>query len=411
MLSPYTVLDLSDDRGEMASMILGDLGANVVKVEPPYGSSSRRMGPFLEDAPEPENSLQFFAFNRNKRGVTLDVTTKAGRAALLRLAEKADFVIESAGPGEMAKLGLGFDAFEKANPSIIYVAISAFGQDGPHADYAASDLTFAAMGGPMSVQGNPERAPVRLSVPQAWLHASSEAAVAALTAHALMIQTGQGQFVDVSAQTSMIATMLHARLAHAIQGSDMERAGSVLQAGAIELPLVHECADGYVVLIPTGATMTGMLPWMVEDGIVPEEWIEGEDWATYDRRFLQQQPVVYALEDVFDAIRRYVLLHTKADMLDRGLRDNVTIAPINTVEDLTKFHQLEERGYWLMAPLPDGTDTAVAGILAQLSETPLDVKRWAPKLGQHNHEILIEMLGMSEAQAIEGGATIPQEKE
>lgn len=407
MLSPYTVLDLSDDRGEMASMILGDLGANVVKVEPPYGSSSRRMGPFLEDAPEPENSLQFFAFNRNKRGVTLDVTTKAGRAALLRLAEKADFVIESAGPGEMAKLGLGFDAFEKANPSIIYVAISAFGQDGPHADYVASDLTLAAMGGPMSVQGNPERAPVRLSVPQAWLHASSEAAVAALTAHALMIQTGQGQFVDVSAQTSMIATMLQARLAHAIQGSDMERAGSVLQAGAIELPLVHECADGYVVLIPTGATMTGMVPWMVEDGIVPEEWIEGEDWATYDRRFLQQQPVVYALEDVFDAIRRCVLLHTKADMLDRGLRDNVTIAPINTVEDLTKFHQLEERGYWLMAPLPDGTDTAVAGILAQLSETPLDVKRWAPKLGQHNHEILIEMLGMSEAQAIEGGATIP----
>ena len=409
MLSPYTVLDLSDGRGEMASMILGDLGANVVKVEPPYGSSSRRMGPFLEDAPEPENSLQFFAFNRNKRGVTLDVTTKAGRAALLRLVEKADFVIESAGPGEMAKLGLGFDAFEKANPSIIYVAISAFGQDGPHADYVASDLTLAAMGGPMSVQGNPERAPVRLSVPQAWLHASSEAAVAALTAHALMIQTGQGQFVDVSAQTSMIATMLHARLAHAIQGSDMERAGSVLQAGAIELPLVHECADGYVVLIPTGATMTGMVPWMVEDGIVPEEWIEGEDWATYDRRFLQQQPVVYALEDVFDAIRRCVLLHTKADMLDRGLRDNVTIAPINTVEDLTKFHQLEERGYWLMAPLPDGTDTAAAGILAQLSETPLDVKRWAPKLGQHNHEILIEMLGMSEAQAIEGGATVPQE--
>ena len=151
MLSPYTVLDVSDDRGEMASMILGDLGANVVKVEPPYGSTSRRMGPFLEDAPEPENSLQFFAFNRNKRGVTLDVTTKAGRAALLRLAEKADFVIESAGPGEMAKLGLGFDAFEKANPSIIYVAISAFGQDGPQADYAASDLTLAAMGGPMSV--------------------------------------------------------------------------------------------------------------------------------------------------------------------------------------------------------------------------------------------------------------------
>ena len=405
MLSPYTVLDLSDDRGEMASMILGDLGTNVIKVEPPQGSSSRRMEPFLEGAPEPENSLQFFAFNRNKRGVTLDLTTDAGRAALLRLAEKADFVIESAGPGEMAKLGLGFDAIRKANPRVIYVAISAFGQDGPHADFAASDLTLAAMGGPMSVQGVPERAPVRLSVPQAWLHASSEAAVAALTAHALMIQTGEGQFVDVSAQTAMISTMLHSRLAHAIQGSDMERAGSVLQLGHTRLSIVHECADGYVMLVPTGATMAGMVQWLVEDGVVPEEWIDGEDWPTYDLRFFQQQPVNYELEEVLEALGRYALLHTKSEILDRGLRENVTVAPISTIEDLTRFRQLEERGYWLMAPLLDGREAAVPGIIAKMSETPLDVERWAPTLGQHNNEILVDMLGMSKAQVAEARGT------
>ena len=118
-LSPYTVLDLSDDRGELASMILGDLAADVIKVEPPRGSPSRRMAPFLEGASIPENSLQFFAFNRNKRRIALDLSAEASRAALLRLAKKADFVIESARPGEMVEMGLGFDAFRKATPRIV----------------------------------------------------------------------------------------------------------------------------------------------------------------------------------------------------------------------------------------------------------------------------------------------------
>ncbi len=147
MLSPYTVLDLTDDKGELAGMVLGDLGADVIKVEPPQGSSSRRMGPFLEDAPEPERSLQYFVFNRNKRGITLDLSAEAGRQALIALAEKADFVIESSAPGHMAGLGVGFDALRQTNPRIVYVAITPFGQDGTHAEFAASDLTLAAMGG------------------------------------------------------------------------------------------------------------------------------------------------------------------------------------------------------------------------------------------------------------------------
>ena len=120
MLSPYTVLDLTDDRGELAAMILGDLGADVIKVEPPHGSSSRRMAPFLPAGPEPERSLHYFAFNRNKRGITLDLAGDAGRCALLRLAERTDFVIESARPGEMSGLGLGFEEMRQANPRIVY---------------------------------------------------------------------------------------------------------------------------------------------------------------------------------------------------------------------------------------------------------------------------------------------------
>lgn len=233
MLSPYTVLDLTDDRGELTGMILGDLGADVIKVEPPQGSPSRRMPPFLQYAPEPERSLHYFAFNRNKRGVTLNLTTEAGRDALLGLSRRADFLIESARPGGMAALGLGFDSLRQVNPGLVYVSITAFGQDGPYADFVASDLTLAAMGGPMSLQGSPDGPPVRITVPQVWLHAGAEAAVGALTAHARMIQTGEAQFVDVSAQTAMVWTMMHGMAAYGIQGTDFNRGGSELQLGAL----------------------------------------------------------------------------------------------------------------------------------------------------------------------------------
>ena len=195
------------------------------------------------------------------------------------MARKADFIIESALPREMDGKDLGFDRLRQANPRIIYIAITAYGQDGPYADLAASDLTLAAMGGQMSVQGDPSRPPVRVSVPQVWLHASAEAAVGALTAHARMLATDQAQFVDVSAQTAMVWSMLHARVAHAVQGFDFNRSGSSLQMGNLTMPLVYECADGYMVVATTGSAMVKMVHWLVEDGIVPEDWIEGEGLA------------------------------------------------------------------------------------------------------------------------------------
>ena len=398
MLSPYTVLDLSNDRGELASMILGDLGADVIKVEPPEGSTSRRMGPFLDDAPEPERSLHYYAFNRNKRGITLDLDSEQGKKALLALVAKADFVIESGHPGEMSRMGVGFEAMRSANPRIVYVAITPFGQDGPYAEFAASDLTIAAMGGPMSLQGVASRAPVRLSVPQVWLHASAEAAVAALTAHARMLQDGEAQFVDVSAQTAMIWTMLHGIGAHPVQGHDFQRGGSDLQLGNMIIPLVYECADGYVVLLTSGATMSTAVHWLVADGIVPEEWIEGEDWPTYERRLLQEGEMVYGLDEVVAALRRFVRPYTKAQLLERGLSESVTLAPVSTIEDIARFRQLEERGYWLSAPLPNGGQVDAPGLFSRLSESPMGVRFWPPTLGQHNSEILGDMLGMAAAE-------------
>ena len=400
MLSPYTVLDLTGGRGDLASMLMGDMGAIVIKVEPPGGAAGRHEPPFIDGAPEPERSLPFFAFNRNKQGITLDLEVEAGRNALKGLVTTADFLFESGQPATLDSLGLGFDALKEINPKIIHVAISPYGWDGPYAEYPASDLTIAAMGGPMSLQGVPERAPVRLSVPQVWLHAGAEATTAALTAHALMLRTGEAQFVDVSAQTSMIATMLQGISAHAIQGHDYTRAGSLLQLGHVDIPVVFDCADGYIVLIPSGPTLAVMVPWFVEDGLVPESWIDGEEWPSYHIRLLQGQPISYGVEEVLEAITKYVAKYTKNQLLERGLRDGVTLAPVNDIADLAGFQQLEDRGYWLPAPLANGTEARAPGLVIQMSETPMSVRNWAPALGEHNQQVLKSMLGLSDEEII-----------
>jgi crotonobetainyl-CoA:carnitine CoA-transferase CaiB-like acyl-CoA transferase len=399
MLSSYRVLDLTDHRGELASMTLGDLGADVIKIEPPEGSSSRRFPPFLEDAPEGERSLTYFAFNRNKRGITLDLSSDAGKAELLRLVEGTDFLFESAAPGAMAAKGLGFDELSRVNPRLIYTAITPYGQDGPYADFAASDLTLSAMGGQAALQGVPERAPVRITVPQVWLHAASEATVGALIAHARMLRTGEPQFVDVSAQATMVWSMMQGMVAHAIQGRDFERMGAVLQLGTISLPLCYQCADGYVVALPNGSVINKMVRWMVEDSVVPEEWMESEDWATYDIRLLQQQPLNHSIEEVLDATGRYLKGHTKAELMERGLREGVTIAPVNTVQDLLQFEQLKARDFFAEAPLPNGKSARAAGLPARAAGSPLKITRWSPRPGEHRAEVAAEP-----ARTIDAGA-------
>ncbi len=214
MLSPYRVLDLSTERGVLCGQILGDLGADVIKIEPPGGSPARRLGPFYRDTPNPNGSVFWWAYNRNKRSITLDITSSDGQAILRRLVARAHFLIESDTPGTLAAYGLGYDDLAALNPALVYVSITPFGQDGPKAHYADSDLIILAAGGPLVLTGDDDRPPVRVSVPQAYLHASAEAAVAALIAHHERQRSGRGQHVDVSAQQAVAQATQSGILAH-----------------------------------------------------------------------------------------------------------------------------------------------------------------------------------------------------
>ena len=390
MLSPYRVLDVTDERGELAGMVLGDLGADVVKVEPPGGSAGRRCGPMLPDGPRSERSLQFIAFNRNKRSIALDLGSAADRETFERLVASADFVLESAPPGLLAESGFGFSQLRGANPHIVHVQITPFGTDGPRAPQVASDLTLAAMGGPVALQGVRERPPVRVSVPQVWRHAGAEAAVAALVAHARMLRSGEAQQVDVSAQCAMTWTLLNAMDAAQIQGHDFERMGSLLQLGVTTVPIVFPCRDGYIVAIPNGALLQRLIEWMISDDVVEPSW-RAEDWLSYDRRLLGGEPVGRELDEVQAAMERWLRLYTKDELLERGLKEQVTLAPVNTVADVLRFEHLREREFWSDVVLSNATTARAPGLFARASTTPLRIRLPTPRLNEHGEELRREL--------------------
>src|SRR3989304_4246953 len=159
MLSSYRVLDLADEKGLICGKILGDLGADIIKVEKPGGDLARRLGPFYHDDPDPEKSLFWFSLNTSKRGITLNIESVDGREIFKRLVKTADFVIESFPPGYLDKLGLGYFDLEKINPGVILVSIAPFGQTGPYRDWKTADIVAWAMGGNMAPWGEPDRPP------------------------------------------------------------------------------------------------------------------------------------------------------------------------------------------------------------------------------------------------------------
>lgn len=393
MLGPYRVLDLTDGRAELATFMLAGLGADVIKIEPPGGSASRRAGPRAEGEPEGLDSLQFHAYNRGKRSVALDLDDPEGRRDLEALVASADFLFEDAGAGVMDARGIGFDALRQHRPDLVYVAISPFGQDGPYADHLATDLTLAAMGGSASLNGDADRRPVRITVPQNWLHASAEAALGAMAAHHRRLTTGEAQFVDMAVQTAVFWTGLNAMIKAAIDGSNAERCGSTLSLSTTTTPLVYGCADGEVCLIPIGATLIGLIPWMLDVGVIDEEFAQLEDWTTYERRRLDGSELAVEDEVVRGKVAEFTAKLTKAELFAGALERGVTVMPVNTTADTLGMEHLRVREYWDEITLPSGRVVRAPGAFVKLSETPLSWNGAAPALGEHNDEVLAEVRG------------------
>ena len=392
MLSPYRVLDLTDERGMICGEILADLGADVIAIEPPDGNRARRIGPFAGDEEGPERSLYWTAYARNKRSVVLDLESEQGRDDLKRLVAGADFLIESFDPGYMDSLGLGHEALEQFNPGLVYVSISAFGQDGPKAGYAATDITVMAAAGPMAMTGDDDRAPLRYAVPQAFLHGGAQAAGAALIAHRERLRSGRGQHVDVSAQQSTAQATQSTILAVPVGDQQTTRKTRGIAFGPLLVPLVWDAADGYVSITflfgTIGPFSRRLMEWVHEEGFC-DEATRDKDWLNYTTLLLSGEESPEEYQRVLGTIADFARTKTKQELLDGALERRLLIAPMTTIEDLDGSEQFAARDYWR-----DSEDARLGrtvrhpGAFAKLSATPIEHRRGAPSIGEHNSEVL-----------------------
>ncbi|MFU8817377.1 MAG: CaiB/BaiF CoA transferase family protein [Pseudomonadales bacterium] len=389
MLESYGVLDFTDERGEIGPMLMGDLGADVIRVEPPAGSRARFSGPVLRDGPEDLRSLSFRAYNRNKRSLVLDPQSAVDRAALEELLRRSDFVFESWPASPLAEFGIDFERARALNPNIVYVRLSPFGAEGPRSHYRGNDLVIAAMGGPVSLQGVRDRAPVRLSVPQAWRHAGVEAAVGAMAAHWRRLRTGSAQYVDLSAQSAMTWTMLNSMGAFAIQGADFQRGGG-FNTGTTQFDLVFPCADGFVVALPTSKVILGCLPRMIEDGIA-DATLREIDWQQYDLNIRDPEAKPLNIHQGAALCRAFFARYTKQQLFEFGLGADITLAPVNTLAELLALEHLRSRDFWAPLELPGGASLRTPGLWAKSSPPALAIRRSAPALGADGSNIRAEL--------------------
>jgi crotonobetainyl-CoA:carnitine CoA-transferase CaiB-like acyl-CoA transferase len=405
MLSPYRVLDLTTARGLLCGQILGDLGADVIKIEPPGGSPARQLKPFYHDQPHPDRSLYWWAYNRNKRGITLDLEPTEGRELLRRLATTAHFLIESDTPGSLARLGLGYADLAAINPALIYISISPFGQDGPKANYADSDLIVLAAGGPLILTGDNDRAPVRISVPQAYLHASAEAAVAALVAHHWRQRTGQGQHVDVSAQQAVALATQSNILARRLGDLEFQRMAGGVKIGPLNVRLVWPAKDGHVTVgllfgSSLGPFTRRLIQWIYDEGAC-DAATRDIDWIAFGGQLLKGQGVE-EYERVGRLVGEFLQARTKAELLRAALERSLLIAPITTVDEVVQSEHLAARQYWRSLEHAElGQSFNYPGPFAQFSRTPIVYRRRPPTVGEHNQEVYCKELSMTETQLAE----------
>jgi crotonobetainyl-CoA:carnitine CoA-transferase CaiB-like acyl-CoA transferase len=361
MLSSYRVLDLTDHRGQLAGFILASLGAEVILVEPPEGNPARHRG----------DGLEWWAYNRGKASVVCQTHDE-----LLDLVRDADVLIES-------EAVLDPDELAAVNPRLVHVTVSAFGRDGPKADWAASDLTILAAGCALALTGDSDRPPVRTTVPQSWLHAGSEAACGALLALTERARSGRGQHVDVSAQQAVMQAAIPGVLLVPNDNEALGRTAGGIMYGEIHLQFVYPAKDGYVSITYLFGEMIGpftqrLMDWACEEGhCTPEmrDW----DWVAFGLRLATDTTAAAAeLEQAKAAVTKLTSSRTKAELFAEARRRRLLLAPVTTAEELVASEHLHDRGYW------DVVDGRVCpGRFVVSSAWPLATLGAPPKVGEH----------------------------
>jgi len=400
-LSGYRVFDLTDERGLIAGRLLADLGADVVQVEPPSASPARRAAPRSATT-----SYSWDTFAANKRGIVADVESDESRHLLRRLAMRADFFVESSGPGVLAAAGLGWTDLREVNPELVYGTLTAFGHDGPKAGYAESDLVLWAAGGPLQPNRDGERPPLRMSIEHAYLNAAVDLAGGMLLAHHHRVRTGRGQLVDVSVQAALGVNTLARVLADAVRDPNPEWAALVSPTartdqsgsgtGTSSYLKKWACRDGLVEFhLAMGAAVGGFtnnfFRWMHDEAACSER-VAAWDWRVLPALVEAGEFDDDDMQEARALAAAFFEGKSKADVLDAAIRYRLLCIGINDTADLAASEQLGARGYF--ATVGDGDRARTMPARWATGSVPLvELRRPAPTLGEHTAEVLRDWLG------------------
>ncbi len=408
LLRGLRMLDLSDEKGALCGKIFADMGAEVIKVEPPSGCSSRNIPPFLDDQPGLDRGLGFLAWNAGKKSITLNLECEDGRQLLRMLAERADFLVDSFPLDYLQSLGLGYDALAPLNPGLIHATVTAFGDRGPGKNYKAADINGWAAGGAMFLMGEEGRPPIQMSVPQSWLHAAAEAAVASMIAYYARTADGLGQHILVDMQACIVWTLMNEQAMPLLHGDYLRRSGVFTGAVGGRRKTVYKCADGFVSFILAGGpylnSTNAMIAWIKEEGAAP-------DWLTRGGGLKSLTPSGFMgataadlaeLERTEEVVQQFFLTKTKKELWANILKRRLFGAPVADAADIAEDPQLKARGYFVTVE-HRGLDRALTlpGAFAKLSETPVGPQGAAPQLGEHNEEIYGALLGLGAREIVE----------
>jgi crotonobetainyl-CoA:carnitine CoA-transferase CaiB-like acyl-CoA transferase len=374
-LADVRVLDLCDRQGAFAGKLLAGLGADVVLVEPPEGSSLRTIPPFWQGVEHPERSLFFWFYAAGKRSVTLDWRTAEGARTLRRLVARADVLLESEPPGTLAARGCGPEALRAESPGLVVASITPFGQQGPYREWRASDTVAQAMGGMLFVNGHPDGPPLRSLGLQAYHQAGIMAAVGVMSALLARDATGRGQDVDVSLQAAVAGALEHVPGFWHQMGLVAARQGTLHWTRYFK---VGRCRDGWVMHCTLG-DWTSLLEWMKADGMGDAV----DDPALEDIKTRQAEA-----DRLFAALDAWAARYTVAELVEGAQLRRIPYAAVRPPEALLRDPQLAARGFFVPIEHPDlGETVPYPGAPFRLGDAPWRIAR-PPRLGEHNDAVL-----------------------
>lgn len=381
-LDDLRVLDISQGiAGPLCAKLLGDFGADVIKVEPAGGECGRSMPPFFMDDAHPEKSLFFLLTNLNKRGITLNLETPQGADIFKKLARDADVVVETFPPGYLASLGLDHASLERENSGLVMTSITPFGQTGPYRDYKGEELVAYAMSGIMSISGTTDREPLKHGGFQAQYEAGFNGALITLFTLLLRDVTGAGQHVDVSIQEVVASTMVINQPFYSWTGGVQGRR----QPAGTMFGNVMPCKDGYFV-----SQAGGGASWDDVAKFYGREELKDERFADVNQRVINGQ----ALDELLIEAAKD---RTMAEMFKTASEQyRMLFGIVQTPADLARCAQLEAREFYQEVEHPVIGTIKVPFRLWNMTETPAQYRRPAPLLGQHNAEVYTQILGYTE---------------